>query len=170
MRLFKKNIGFVFEDEFKRTIKTKKVLVKPSVISRFFYFASLNPKIETAGLLIGRLEGESLVITDVHNCKKSKSETTTVEISSEEIVEVSGILDRGHYIVGWAHSHPRFGVFMSSKDITTQKDFQNIFSDSVALVLDPFSKGNIEFGFFRIIDGKAHDLEYDFLVSRYEAL
>ncbi len=39
-------------------------------------------------------------------------------------------------IVGWAHSHPGFGCFLSSTDIATHKSY---FSDefSIALVVDP---------------------------------
>ena len=49
-------------------------------------------------------------------------------------------------IVGWWHSHPSFGCFLSSTDLHTQEYF---FPESyqVALVVDPI---NVEFKFFTL--------------------
>ena len=52
-------------------------------------------------------------------------------------------------IVGWWHSHPDFGCFLSNTDLTTQKYF---FPESyqVALVVDPIRD---ELGFYTLADG-----------------
>jgi proteasome lid subunit RPN8/RPN11 len=49
-------------------------------------------------------------------------------------------------IVGWWHSHPDFGCFLSSVDLITQKHFFHR-SFQVALVVDPIRN---EFEFFTI--------------------
>ena len=73
----------------------------------------------------------------------------------------------GYSTVGWAHSHPGFGVFMSSVDISSQtKCFQSFFPDAVAMVMDPLSRIGMEFQFFRAINGKAKKIEYEYLVRR----
>lgn len=161
---FDKKVDTVNENDFKNTKKSKKILVRPRVISDFFLYAISNPRNEIASLLSGSLQGEYLLISDVHSCKRSKSSATTVEIDAQDMSEISDSLDKGSFVVGWAHSHPRFGTFMSGHDLRVQKDFQNLFSDSVALVLDPFTWGNIEFCFYREVGGKYEKIEYAFLV------
>ncbi|MFX1258437.1 MAG: Mov34/MPN/PAD-1 family protein [Promethearchaeota archaeon] len=55
------------------------------------------------------------------------------------------------WIVGWWHSHPGFGCFLSSEDIATQQTF---FPDTyqVALVIDPIKD---EFNFFNLDNSKS---------------
>jgi hypothetical protein len=53
---------------------------------------------------------------------------------------------------------------MSGTDIVTQRDYQAILPDSVALVLDPFRYGRIEFKFFRLKGDKAVEVPYVLLV------
>jgi proteasome lid subunit RPN8/RPN11 len=40
-------------------------------------------------------------------------------------------------IVGWFHSHPSFGFFLSGVDIRTQRYQQRLFDNAIALVCDP---------------------------------
>ncbi|MFX0030715.1 MAG: hypothetical protein ACFE8B_15995 [Candidatus Hermodarchaeota archaeon] len=49
-------------------------------------------------------------------------------------------------IIGWWHSHPNFGCFLSSIDLLTQKSFFNK-AYQIALVVDPIRN---EFEFFAI--------------------
>lgn len=165
-----KKVNTVNAKEFKQSTKSKTVLVIPEVLSKLFLYAVSNSPKEMAALLIGNLQGEYLVISDIRNCKRSKSTATSVEIDAEEMSEISNSLDKDSFVVGWAHSHPRYGAFMSGYDLMVQKDFQNMFSDSVALVLDPFAWGNIEFSFFRLVDGKSKKMQYSFMVNENEAL
>lgn len=39
-------------------------------------------------------------------------------------------------ILGWYHSHPSFGLFMSQTDFETQLSYQRLFNKAVALVFD----------------------------------
>jgi proteasome lid subunit RPN8/RPN11 len=159
----------IFEKDFNKKIKSKEVLLKPVVLSDFFKFAASNPLLEVSGLLEGRLEGKYLLVIKVHNCKNSKSSPTTVEINTEEMGKIADKVSSGNYIVGWVHSHPSYGVFMSESDINVQRDFQNLFSDAVALVLDPYIRNKFSFKFFRLIKTKVTELTYKFLVNKYEA-
>lgn len=168
--LGKEKVKTVDELDFKKEIKSDNVLVKPEVISKFLSYAASSSDEERAALLIGRLEGTSIIITDIRNCKKGKSTAASVEIDSQEMCEIAESLDKGSFIVGWAHSHIGYSVFMSGTDIHTQLDFQTLFSDAVAMVLDPFKEnGKIGFGFFRIVDGKTEELKYSFLVNKNDA-
>jgi hypothetical protein len=50
-------------------------------------------------------------------------------------------------IVGWYHSHPGFGLFMSGTDISTQKNLQQFSSKVTALIVDPEKE---TYGFFTL--------------------
>ena len=60
---------------------------------------------------------------------------------------------REHLYVGWYHSHPGFGTWLSGIDCNTQKFMQMINLTWFALVVDPYrtkSNKKIDFGCFRM--------------------
>jgi len=56
-------------------------------------------------------------------------------------------------VVGWYHSHPGFGCWLSSVDIQTQQAFEQLTSRAVAVVVDPIQsvKGKVVIDAFRLI-------------------
>mmetsp|Transcript_3158 Transcript_3158/g.12680 ORF Transcript_3158/g.12680 Transcript_3158/m.12680 type:complete len:204 (-) Transcript_3158:245-856(-) len=56
-------------------------------------------------------------------------------------------------VVGWYHSHPGFGCWLSGVDINTQQSFEQLNSRAVALVVDPIQsvKGKVVIDCFRLI-------------------
>ena len=48
-----------------------------------------------------------------------------------------------HHIVGWYHSHPSFGCWLSGIDVNTQELFQNGCDPFVAIVVDPIKSVNL---------------------------
>jgi len=56
--------------------------------------------------------------------------------------------------VGWYHSHPGFGCWLSSVDINTQQSFEHLDPRSVAVVVDPIQsvKGKVVIDAFRLIN------------------
>jgi len=48
-------------------------------------------------------------------------------------------------LIGWYHSHPGFGVFLSPRDLKTHSRFTQLFPLTLALVIDPV---NDDTGFF----------------------
>lgn len=57
-------------------------------------------------------------------------------------------------VVGWYHSHPGFGCWLSSVDINTQQSFEQLDPRSVAVVIDPIQsvKGKVVIDAFRLIN------------------
>jgi proteasome lid subunit RPN8/RPN11 len=154
----------VSEREYVRKVKTNRVLVKPEVIAEFFVLSAFNPKREIAALLGGRVVGGYVEVHCLRHIR-SNSTMTSVSPSPSEFRRVHDeLLKEKLYIVGWAHSHPGHGVFMSSTDINTQKDYQASLPDSIALVLDPFGYGRISFKFFRVGNGRPREIPYDWLI------
>jgi len=60
---------------------------------------------------------------------------------------------RPEMVVGWYHSHPGFGCWLSSVDIQTQQAFEQLTSRAVAVVVDPIQsvKGKVVIDAFRLI-------------------
>lgn len=161
-----RKVKVIYWNEFKKTIKSGNLLVNPKVIAKFFEHAASNPEVEKAGVLIGRFEGKSLVCDDMRPCMRAESTAATVRLNPQEIIEIDKSLGRHEAIIGWAHAHPKYGIFLSGTDKITQSGFQNMFADAIAMVLDPFSNnGRIDFGFFRLVDGECRKLDYTFLVE-----
>ena len=55
----------------------------------------------------------------------------------KKVCEMLGKLGRNDEVVGWYHSHPGFGCWLSSHDLEIQKVFEKKNPRSVAVVIDP---------------------------------
>jgi hypothetical protein len=55
------------------------------------------------------------------------------------------VFDRPEMVVGWYHSHPGFGCWLSGVDINTQQSFEALSERAVAVVVDPIQsvKGKV---------------------------
>ncbi len=63
-------------------------------------------------------------------------------------------IQRPESVVGWYHSHPGFGCWLSSVDINTQQSFEQLTPRAVAVVVDPIQsvKGKVVIDAFRLIN------------------
>merc|ERR1712216_139397 len=61
---------------------------------------------------------------------------------------------RPEMVVGWYHSHPGFGCWLSGVDINTQQSFEALNPRAVAVVVDPIQsvKGKVVIDAFRLIN------------------
>lgn len=62
--------------------------------------------------------------------------------------------NRPEIVVGWYHSHPGFGCWLSGVDVNTQQSFETLNPRSVAVVVDPIQsvKGKVVIDAFRLIN------------------
>lgn len=60
---------------------------------------------------------------------------------------------RPEMVVGWYHSHPGFGCWLSGVDINTQQSFEALSERAVAVVVDPIQsvKGKVVIDAFRYV-------------------
>jgi proteasome lid subunit RPN8/RPN11 len=49
-------------------------------------------------------------------------------------------------ILGWYHTHPGYGLFMSQVDFNTQKSYQKLFDKAIAIVLDQTLISSVHYG------------------------
>ena len=103
--------------------------------------AKSRPSQRVVGFLIGSMEGQTLIIEDAVS-GEIESGATEATLPAETIARIANDIVnqkiRGN-IVGWYHTHPGYGIFMSDVDILTQHKLQQFSPYIVALVVDPSS-------------------------------
>lgn len=93
---------------------------------------------EVGGVLVGRIDGSAVISASIP-ALKAVGGSANVTFTHEVWEEALTIVDRDHpgeRIIGWYHSHPGFGVFLSDYDQFIQRNFFGG-EGMVALVLDP---------------------------------
>jgi proteasome lid subunit RPN8/RPN11 len=111
--------------------------------------AARGNKNEIVGLLLGRLEGNTLIIENSITGESSAA-PHRVSLSSNALAKIADGLVTGLIkgnIVGWYHSHTVGGLFFSPTDIGTQRTLQQFSKLVVGMVVDT-STGEV--GFFRV--------------------
>lgn len=114
---------------------------------------------EVMGLMLGEFVDEyTIIVKDVFAMPQSG---TTVSVESVDPVFQTNMLDmlrqtnRVEMVIGWYHSHPGFGCWLSSVDVNTQQSFESLNSRAVAVVIDPIQsvRGKVVIDAFRTIGG-----------------
>jgi len=113
---------------------------------------------EVMGLMLGEFVDEyTIVCIDVFAMPQSG---TGVSVEAVDPVFQTNMLDmlkqtgRPEMVVGWYHSHPGFGCWLSGVDINTQQSFEALNERAVAVVVDPIQsvKGKVVIDCFRLIN------------------
>ncbi len=105
----------------------------------------MNRPYERIGLLMGALEDHSLWVNEIIPGGSEMDEVSCV-FPPNLIAKVANDIVEGRLqgrIVGWYHSHPGHGLFLSQTDLDTHMRFYQFSSYAVSLVVDPRSQ---EFG------------------------
>ncbi|GAA5997688.1 proteasome regulatory particle lid subunit RPN11 [Rhodotorula paludigena] len=114
--------------------------------------------LEVMGLMLGDFVDEYTVrVIDVFAMPQSG---TGVSVEAVDPVFQTKMLDmlkqtgRPEMVVGWYHSHPGFGCWLSSVDVNTQQSFEQLNPRAVAVVIDPIQsvKGKVVIDAFRSIN------------------
>jgi len=113
---------------------------------------------EVMGLMLGEFVDDYTVrVVDVFAMPQSG---TSVSVESVDPVYQTKMLDmlqqtnRPEMVVGWYHSHPGFGCWLSGTDVNTQQSFEQLNQRAVAVVVDPIQsvKGKVVLDAFRLIN------------------
>ncbi|KAI2084947.1 COP9 signalosome catalytic subunit rri1 [Ophidiomyces ophidiicola] len=113
--------------------------------------------LEVMGLMQGYVLANTFVVTDAFRLPVEGTETrvNAQDEANEYMVSyLQSCRDSGRMenAIGWYHSHPGYGCWLSGIDVSTQ-DTQQTYSDPfVAVVIDPdrtISAGKVEIGAFR---------------------
>ncbi|MBU0717990.1 MAG: Mov34/MPN/PAD-1 family protein [Planctomycetes bacterium] len=116
-----------------------------------------SDRVELCGVLVGELlkddHGPFLSITHTIRGEYAEHHAAQVTFTQETWAHIHRVMDTAHpnrSIVGWYHTHPGFGVFLSEMDLFIHRNFFNL-PWQVAFVVDPRSTDQ---GFFVWRDGE----------------
>ncbi|MCJ7511924.1 MAG: hypothetical protein MUO23_03010 [Anaerolineales bacterium] len=130
-----------------------RVFMTPSAYVRCCAHAGSDLGHEVGGALAGRWKADTatrqpyLVIEAVLPARHTRQGPAFLTFTQDSLVALNDELDErypGRRMVGWYHTHPRMGVFLSDHDVWIHEHF---FSEpwQVALVIEPVSRAG---GFF----------------------
>ncbi|KAK2744612.1 multicatalytic endopeptidase [Myotisia sp. PD_48] len=112
---------------------------------------------EVMGLMLGDFVDEYTVrVVDVFAMPQSGTGVSVEAVDpvfQTKMMEMLLQTGRPETVVGWYHSHPGFGCWLSSVDINTQQSFEQLTPRAVAVVVDPIQsvKGKVVIDAFRLI-------------------
>ena len=136
----------------------EKVHVSSLALLKMLKHGRAGVPMEVMGLMLGQYVVD-YTINCVHGFDMPQS-GTSVSVEAVDPVFQTKMLDmlqqtgRGEMVVGWYHSHPGFGCWLSSTDMNTQSSFEALNPRAVALVVDPIQsvKGKVVIDCFRLIN------------------
>ncbi len=135
-----------------------KVRLDPAVRTEIYEHVFSSPDAEVAGVLVGPPRDDGPVVIEGRiEARDADNQVASVTFTHESWASIYEQLEReftGLGIVGWYHSHPGFGIFLSDHDLFIH---QNFFPGErqVAYVVDPLSARE---GFFGWEDGEIEKL------------
>merc|ERR1711934_1151484 len=113
---------------------------------------------EVMGLMLGEFVDEyTIVVKDVFAMPQSGTGVSVEAVDpvfQMKMLEMLKQTGRPEMVVGWYHSHPGFGCWLSGVDINTQQSFEALNQRAVAVVIDPVQsvKGKVVIDCFRLIN------------------
>jgi len=136
----------------------KKVKISAIALLKMVMHARSGGTIEVMGLLIGKVDGDTMLVMDSFALPVEGSETR-VNAQAEgyeymvEYLSLTKQVGRLENALGWYHSHPGYGCWLSGIDVSTQMLNQQFSEPWLAIVVDPvrtISSGKVELGAFRV--------------------
>ena len=130
-----------------------------------------NDSREVGGILVGEVlrdeNGPFLKVDDIIealHAEESGTELTITHATWNHIHEQMDTTFAGKRILGWYHTHPNFGIFLSERDQFIQQSFFNL-PFQIALVYDPVRRTH---GVFSWRDSKPWRVRHYWIGSRQQ--
>jgi proteasome lid subunit RPN8/RPN11 len=134
------------------------IVFRRSVLNEIQRHGGATPEVEICGVLVGNVYRDStgpfLLVEAMIRGDFAGSANAQVTFTAETWNHIQGVMEAQHpdqKIVGWYHTHPDFGIFLSEMDLFIHGNFFNL-PWQIAYVLDPI---NHEDGVFEWRNGKA---------------
>ncbi|KAJ2161481.1 COP9 signalosome catalytic subunit rri1 [Coemansia sp. RSA 552] len=146
----------------------RKVEVSSVALVKMVMHARSGGDIEVMGLMLGKILGNTMVVLDAFALPVEGSETR-VNAQNESYEYMTQYLEQSQAsgqkepVIGWYHSHPGYGCWLSGIDVATQMLNQQFQEPFLAVVIDPkrtMSAGKVDLGAFRTFP-EAYQAEED---------
>ena len=147
---------------------SEQIYISPLSLLKMLRHGKAGIPLEVMGLMLGDYIDEYTVkCIDVFSMPQSGTETTIESIDEGfqvKMIEMLKQTGRNEIVVGWYHSHPGFGCWLSSTDINTQKTFEQQVPRTVAVVVDPIQsvRGKVVIDAFRTYGSQGLGLDFGF--------
>ena len=96
---------------------------------------------EVMGLMLGSFVDEyTTYVIDVFAMPQSGTAVSVEAVDpvfQTNMMEMLNQTDRMENVVGWYHSHPGFGCWLSGVDVNTHSSFEKLDARNIAVVVDP---------------------------------
>ncbi|KAK6454988.1 COP9 signalosome complex subunit 5 [Scheffersomyces xylosifermentans] len=135
-----------------------KTKISALALMKMTIHAQRGGSIEVMGMLTGKITQSTIIVMDVYPLPVEGTETRVnaqaegYEYMVQYLEASKEIGSRNENIVGWYHSHPGYGCWLSGIDVSTQELNQNFQDPYLALVIDPIKmlkQNKVEIGAFR---------------------
>ena len=142
----------------------EQIYISPLSLLKMLRHGKAGIPLEVMGLMLGDyVDDYTVKCIDVFSMPQSGTETTIESIDEGfqvKMVEMLKQTGRNEIVVGWYHSHPGFGCWLSSTDINTQKTFEQQVPRTVAVVVDPIQsvRGKVVIDAFRTYGDQGLDI------------
>lgn len=133
-----------------------KVEISSIALVKMVMHARSGGDLEVMGMMLGKVMGRTMVVLDAFALPVEGSETR-VNAHEESYTYLMEYLERckqtgqNEPVIGWYHSHPGYGCWLSGIDVETQMS-QQMLEPALAVVIDPkrtMSAGRVDLGAFR---------------------
>ncbi|KAL7006579.1 multicatalytic endopeptidase [Cystobasidiomycetes sp. EMM_F5] len=156
--------GMAIDDSL--TDNSEQIVISSLALLKMLKHGRGGVPLEVMGLMLGEFVDDYTVrVVDVFAMPQSG---TGVSVEAVDYVYQTAMMDRlkqtgrPEMVVGWYHSHPGLGCWLSGVDINTQqarlivdlKSFEQLHNRCVAVVIDPIQsvKGKVVIDAFRLIN------------------
>lgn len=135
----------------------KDIKISALALLKMVMHARSGGNLEVMGLLLGKVDANVMVVMDSFALPVEGTETrVNAQAQGYEYmtayIESAKQVGRLENAIGWYHSHPGYGCWLSGIDVSTQMLNQNFQDPFVAIVVDPvrtISAGKVNLGAFR---------------------
>ncbi|KAF8249578.1 Mov34-domain-containing protein [Wilcoxina mikolae CBS 423.85] len=135
----------------------KYVRISAVALLKMVMHARSGGSIEVMGLMQGKIAHETFIVMDAFPLPVEGTETrvNAHEQAYEYMAQYSDCSRNGgrkENVVGWYHSHPGYGCWLSGIDVNTEMSMQQFMDPFLAVVVDPdrtISAGKVDIGGFR---------------------
>lgn len=116
---------------------------------------------EVMGLMLGEfVDAYTVRVVDVFAMPQSGTGVSVEAVDpvyQQQFLELIKLTGRPEAVVGWYHSHPGFGCWLSGVDVNTAQAFEQLNPRCVSVVVDPIQsvKGKLVIDAFRCMNQQA---------------
>ncbi|KAF7699601.1 26S proteasome non-ATPase regulatory subunit 14 [Cucumispora dikerogammari] len=148
---------YLFDQSKSKPLAEEHYIIHPLPLLKILVHARSGIPLEVMGQMLGvKVNSYTITLIDVFAMPQSASGVTVEAVDpvfQSDMMDLLALTGRPELSIGWYHSHPGFGCWLSSTDVSTQVEFEKLDSRALAVVVDPIQsvKGNVVIDAFRAI-------------------